>query len=161
MKIFLVSLLLVLSGTAAAKFPAQVMTIDFTGFPFTDFCTGDTVFVESGDIRVIFRQDIAGDRNGRHLVNHAVGSFDGIGLSGDRYRVNVVAPSFLDPNSIVNVSPPQSTAGVTNIIFNIVLINVTSPGSGVSKTHGVLVFIVNGIGEFDPKMVEISETCVA
>ena len=151
-------------GSAQANTPAQVEKVDFTGFPFTSLCSGETVVVSGGEITIVLREDFAGspnDVNGVHLLNKAVGSFGAVGLlTGDEYRVNVVAPSSFYPNVTVNNSNPSNPGAVSNLVAQIELINLSSPGTGVSKTSAIIVFVRLPSGEGENKVLEVSMECV-
>lgn len=41
MKYFVLALVLSISSLTLANTPAQVQRVDFTGFPFTNFCNGE------------------------------------------------------------------------------------------------------------------------
>ena len=158
------ALLFVLIGTAHAGTPAQVLRLDFTGFEFVSMCNAETVTVLGGDITILLREDFAGspdDVNGVHLLNRAVGSFSGVGLlTGDEYRVNVVAPSAFYPNVSVNNSNPSNPGAVANLLAQIEIINLSTPGSGVSKTSAVIVFVRLPSGEGENKVLEVSMECI-
>lgn len=164
MKKIVFTLLLLACGAAQANTPAQVERVDFTGFEIVSLCTSEPVSVLGGDLTVILRQDFAGDPddvNGVHLLNRAVGSFRGVGLlSGDEYRVNVVAPSSFYPNVSINNSNPSNPGAVSNFVAQIELINLTNPGSGVSKTSAIIVFVRLPSGDGENKVIEVSRECV-
>ena len=164
MRRIIFALLFIFLGTAHANTPAQVFRVDFTGFPFTSMCNAETVTVLGGEIMILLREDFArgpDDVNGVHLLNRAVGSFSGVGLStGDEYRINVVAPSAFYPNVSVNNSNPSNPGAVANLLAQIELINLSNPGSGVSKTSAVIVFVRLPSGEGENKVLEVSMECI-
>ena len=159
MKHLLTAISILFSGLAMANSPAQVQRVDFTGFPFTNFCNGEPVIVSGGDLTVILRQDFGGDVNGVHLVNKVAGHFDAIGsYTGSDYLVNVTAPSGFLPLSTSN-SNPVNGAGAVNLVSNVEVINLSDPGSGVSSVKALIVFVVDGDGAGENKVIEVSFSC--
>lgn len=119
MKYFVLALMLCISSVTVAKTPAQVQRVDFTGFPFTNFCNGEPVVVMGGELLVVIRQDFGGDVNGVHLLNKVAGSFRAAGqFTGDDYLVNVTAPSNFLPLSTSNTNPVNG-AGAVSLVSNV------------------------------------------
>ena len=163
MKIFvLASLLFVSSITSATGTPAEVLRIDFSGQILSNFCNladPDPVMVSSGILTVVVRADFGGDVNGVHIVNKAVGSFRGIGLaSGDEYLVNVAAASNFFP--MLSISNTTNGATAVNFVAHVEIINLSNPGSGISQLQIIIVFVRDGTGSGENKVLEVSMNCV-
>ena len=158
--IVLASLLFVSGVTSATGTPAQVLRFDFTGFQFTPFCNpADPVIISGGTLTVVVRADFGGDVDGVHLVNKAVGSFRGIGLtSGDEYLVNLTAPSDFFPT--LSNSNTANTATAVNLVAHVEIINLSNPGSGISQLQIIIVFVRDGTGFGENKVLEVSMRCV-
>ena len=160
MKYFVLALLLSVSVSTLARTPAQVQRVDFTGFQFTNFCNGEPVVVSGGELLAVLRLDFGGDVNGVHLVNKVAGSFRAVGqFTGDDYLVNVAAPSNFLPLATSNTNPVNG-AGAVSLVSNVEMINLSNPGSGLSKVKALIIFVINGNGVGENKVLEVSFECI-
>ena len=158
MKTLLVLLIALSSGAVMAKTPAEVLRVDFTGFTFMNFCSLEPVAVDGGDLLIVLRRDYGGDVNGVHLVNKVAGHFQATGLhSGGEYLVNVTAPSSFLPISNNNINPVNG-AGMVNLVSNVEIINLSEPGTGVSKVKALIVTVLGDVP--DTKVLDVSYECI-
>ena len=160
MKYLIFAALLLLSSITLAKSPAQVQRVDFTGFTFTNFCNAEPAVVSGGDLLIVVREDLGGDVNGVHLLNKVAGSFRAVGQNtGSDYLVNVNAPLSFLPYSNSNTGPANAATAVS-LVANVEMINLSQPGSGVSKVKALIIFVADGSGVGENKVLEVSMRCV-
>ena len=159
MKYFVLASLLFASSITSANQSAEVVQFDWTGRVLNNMCaTADPVMVTSGILHIVVRRDSLSDVNGFHILSKAAGSFPAVGLStGDEYLANVSAPTTFLPASNQNFA---NGPGMTTFIANVEIINLSNPGSGVSKLHIVIVAVFSSEGSGENKVLEVSMECV-
>lgn len=159
MKYFVLAVLVFASSVASANQSAEVIHFDWTGRVLNNMCAPtDPVMVTSGTLHIVVRQDTLADVNGFHILSKVAGSFPAVGLSsGDEYIANVSAPTTFLPASNQNFA---NGPGMSTFIANVELINLSNPGSGVSKLHIVIVTVFSNAGSGENKVLEVSMECV-
>ena len=158
MKKLLSIIVLMASVNAFANTPATTLEVDISGSQFPNHCTSELVQLTSGALRLVVREDFGGDVNGVHLLSKTAGSYRGIGAtSGKEYIVNIAAnaPSILP----VSVSNFVNGAGTSNLLVHIEMIDLSDPGSGVSQVQAVIVGVIDGTGDFNQRVLNVSMDC--
>lgn len=160
MKKLLFCLLLVSVNAAMANTPAMTTRVDLTGLKFENYCTGEPATITTGDLGIVFRPDFGGDVNGVHILNKVAGQFSAMGdVTGNQYLVNIAAQS---PANLpgVSISNFVNGSGVANLLVHVEMINLSDPGSGISRVAAVIVFVTDGTGDGNQRVLKVSMDCI-